>query len=112
MKLGTCLYLGTFYSFSLLFCSLKAHISLILERRLRFSCDQADTNIKRSAERGRWGRGSSPPAGGGAGGLPREFFGKLPQNDAFWCILEQLLQISKPKIYIKKIASLYVKTSY
>ena len=41
----------------------------------------------RSAERARVGRWSCPPAGGGAGGLPREFFGKLPQNGAFWRIL-------------------------
>ena len=66
----------------------------------------------RSAERGRVGEGSPPPAGGGPGGLPREIFEKLPQNGAFWCILEQLLQSSKPKIHMKKIASLYVKNSY
>ena len=55
----------------------------------------------RSAERGRVGRGSPPPAGGDPGGLPREIFGKLPQNGAFLGILEQLLQSSKPKIYMK-----------
>ena len=60
MKLGTCLYLGTFYSFSLLFCSLKAHISLILERRLRFSCDQGNINIKPAVNNCpvKWSRGS------------------------------------------------------
>ena len=43
----------------------------------------------RSAERGRVGEGSPPPAGGGPGGLPREIFRKLLQNGAFWCILRQ-----------------------
>ena len=37
----------------------------------------------RSAERGRVGEGSPPPAGGGPGGLPRKFFEKLHQNGAF-----------------------------
>ena len=40
----------------------------------------------RSAERGRVGEG------------------KLPQNGAFWGILEQLMLISKPKIYIEKMS--------
>ena len=65
-----------------------------------------------SAERGRVGEGATPPTGGGPGGLPREIFGKLPQNGAFWCILEHLIQISKPKIFMKKIASLYIKILY
>ena len=34
-------------------------------------------------------RGSPPPTGEGRGGLPQEFFGKLPQKGAFWCILKQ-----------------------
>ena len=43
---------------------------------------------RREAPKG-WGRGSPPPADGGPGGLPREIFGKSPQNGAFWCILKQ-----------------------
>ena len=41
-------------------------------------------SLRREAPKGGgWGRGSPPPAGGGPGGLPREIFGKLPQNGAF-----------------------------
>ena len=43
----------------------------------------------RSAERGRVGEGVTPSRRWGSGGLPREIFGKLPQNGAFWCILKQ-----------------------
>ena len=42
----------------------------------------------RSAERGRVGRGSPPPAGRGPGGLPWEVLGNLHQNGAFWAHLE------------------------
>ena len=77
---------------------------------------EAEASLRREAPKGGgWGRGSPPPVGGSPGGLPREIFGKLPQNGAFWCILEQLhcvIQISKPKIYMKKIESLYIKTLF
>ena len=56
----------------------------------------------RSAELGRM---SHLPQVGVRGGLPRKVFGKLPQNDAFWCILELLMQISKPKIYKTRTAA-------
>ena len=42
-----------------------------------------------SAERGRVGEGVTPYGKWGSGGLPREIFGKLPQNGAVWCILKQ-----------------------
>ena len=56
----------------------------------------------RSTKRGRVGEGVTPSRRWGSGWPPRENFGKLPQNGAFWCILERLIQISKPKIYMKK----------
>ena len=68
-------------------------------------------SLRRKAPKGGgWGRGLPPnplPHVGVRGGLPLEIFGKLPQNGAFWCILEQLMQISKPKnLYEKNCVSL------
>ena len=84
-----------------------------IEKLLEHKGLKPKASLRREVPKGgRVGEGSPPPAGGGPGGLPREIFEKLPQNGAFWCILEQLLQSSKPKIHMKKIASLYVKNSY
>ena len=56
----------------------------------------------RSAERRRVGEVVTPSRRWVSGGSPPENFGKLLQNGAFWCILKQKMQISKPKIYVKK----------
>ena len=51
------------------------------------------------------GGGHHLPQVGVRGPTPGNFW-KIASNGAFWCVLEQLLQISKPKIYMKKFVSL------
>ena len=66
-------------------------------------------SLRREAPKGGgWGV-YTPSRRWGSGGLPREIFGKLPRNGALWCILEQLLQISKPKTYMKIFAYSKIK---
>ena len=61
------------------------HVLKLLEHRGL----KPKASLSREAPKGGGrGRGSPPPAGVGLGDLPREIFGKLHQNGAFWCILE------------------------